>query len=98
MSSHQKGKYPQALKRANQERMARKRRLLATLRRQAHSIGHGFFSRETAPELFDLATTAKYRRGKFVRFGGMKFPLQHGWSVYVADPQTGDVLVSALAL
>lgn len=79
-------------------RRAAQRRLLATLRRQSRLIDRGFFRRETAPDLFDLAMTAKDRRGKSVRFGGMVFPLKHGWSTYVCDPQTGDVLVSVLAL
>lgn len=86
-----------------QREIARQRRqfcrtLLATLRQQSRLIDRGFFRRETAPELFDLAMTAKDRRGKSVRFGGMVFPLSHGWSVYVHDPETGRVLVSALAL
>lgn len=79
-------------------RQALQKDLLTVLRRQSRLIGYGFFRREAAPELYDLAMAAKDRRGRSVSFGGIVFPLSHGWSTYVLDPETGDVLVSASAL
>jgi hypothetical protein len=78
------------------QRLRRKTRrdLLATLRRQSRLVASGFFRREAAPELFDLGMTAKDRRGMSLRFGGIVFPLKHGWHVYVADPETGEMLVA----
>jgi len=72
-----------------------RRDLLATLRRQSRLIGYGTFRREVAPELYDLATMAIGRRGMSLRFGGIVFPLRHGWHVYVGDPETGETLVIA---
>lgn len=75
--------------------VAERRRLLEIIRWQAQQLGHGFFTREVAPELFDLAIAAKYRRGRSLVFQGVRFPLKHGWHVYVCDPDTGETLVGA---
>lgn len=72
-----------------------RRRLLETIRLQSRLIGMGFFRRDTAPELFDLAMAAKERRGRSMTFEGIRFPLKHGWHVYVCDPETGETLAAA---
>jgi hypothetical protein len=74
------------------------RNLLETLRRQSRQIDYGFFRRETAPELYDLAMTAKDRRGKSLKFGGLVFPLSYGWATRVHDPVTDEVLVTVSGL
>lgn len=72
-----------------------RRRLIETVRWQSRQIGRGFFTRTAAPELFDLAIAAKDRRGRSLVFQGVRFPLKHGWHVYVCDPETGETLVGA---
>ena len=74
---------------------AERRRLIEIVRRQSRLIGTGLFSRTAAPELFDLAIAAKYQRGRSLLFRGIRFPLKHGWHVYVCDPETGETLVGA---
>ncbi|GAB1393335.1 hypothetical protein MASR1M60_14980 [Rhodocyclaceae bacterium] len=72
-----------------------RRRLIDTLRRQSRAIGGRFFTREAAPELFDLAIEAKYQRGRTMLFRGIRFPLKYGWHVYVCDPETSETLIGA---
>lgn len=74
---------------------AERRRLLEILRWQARNLSHGFFTRDTAPELFDLGIAAKDKRGRSMVFRGIRFPLKHGLVVSVRDPQTGEALVGA---
>lgn len=74
---------------------AARRCLLEIVRRQSRQLGHGFFARTAAPELFDLAIAAKGRRGGWLVFQGVRFPLKHGLHVYVCDPDTGETLVGA---
>jgi len=74
---------------------AARRRLLELIRWQSRCLSHGFLSRDTAPELFDLAIAAKYERGRSMMFHGIRFPLKHGYFVSVRDPVTGEALVGA---
>jgi hypothetical protein len=69
--------------------------LLSVLRWQSRRIGGRRFARHQAPELWDLSMAAAGRRGKFLRYCGIKFPLRHGIWVYVADPHSYDTLVAA---
>jgi len=70
-------------------------RLLSVLRWQSARIGRRRFARHQAPELWDLSMAAAGRRGKFLRYRGIKFPLRHGIWVYVADPHSYETLVAA---
>lgn len=82
--------------RADRERRRRvrtRRALLERLRAESWAIGHGYFARSAAPTLYDLALAARSARGRFVRFGGVRFPLRFGIWKYVADPETGRTLV-----
>jgi hypothetical protein len=73
-----------------------RQRLLDTLRRQSKSIGYGWFRPDHAPELHDLALhAAAVRRGRFVWFGGIRFPMRFGIWKYVCDPETDEILVAA---
>lgn len=69
-------------------------RLLSILRQQSARTGGGRFVRHQAPELWDLAIAAAPRRGKFLRYRGIKFPLRYGIWTYVTDPHTDKTLVA----
>ncbi|GAB1369671.1 hypothetical protein MASR1M42_22230 [Azonexus hydrophilus] len=72
-----------------------RRELLSLLRAQSRRIGHGYFTREAAPLLHDLAMAADAApRGKrsFI-FLGVRFRMAFGWRRYVIDPETGETLI-----
>lgn len=69
--------------------------LLKQLRAESAQVSRGYFSRDAAPYLYDLAQAAKVARGNRVYFCGVRFPLRFGIWKYVIDPETGLPLVAA---
>lgn len=68
---------------------------LRKLRQQSERHGGQHFSREQAPELFELAQMADATpagRSSFL-LNGVRFPLRFGFRRYVVDPETGAFLV-----
>jgi hypothetical protein len=68
--------------------------ILLVLRNQAARIGPRGFSRDEAPELYDLAQLARASDGPSCVFRGIRFPLRCGLWKYVVDPLSREFLVA----
>lgn len=68
--------------------------LLDSLRAERERIGDRTFHPHEAPTLHALSMAARSARGRYVRFGGVRFPCKFGLWRYVCDPQTGITLVA----
>lgn len=89
-----KAKPRKSTKKPKRPTASARKRLLSALRSESRARWCSGYSMDENTPLVELARAAAYSTKRFVTWGGIRFPLRHGWYLTIIDPETGAPLIS----